>query len=350
MTLDSKKLKQITNNLKKCLDNWDYKKAISVSKDETQTRDNLIHPFLNILNYKKIDHYTHEYYADMADKKNRRVDIAITLGKKEPVMLVECKSVTVNLNDNHFRQLNEYCLYTPSAKIGIVTNGIIYNFHTVDTKQKKGLNPKPFFAFNLLNYETSDIEKLALFNHQNLEIKDILAEAEDIYFLDEFDNALYQTLAIPTDDLAKLIYKNMGGQRSSDKILSQIKQLVNSVSIKTALEKVIKKEIADSNSGIITTDEEIKAYNVVKTILAMSSKIKDPQLARISYRDMKNKFAIIVDENQTKNICSFVFKEKVKILEINGYRFDLEEVTVASITKFKKELLDSALNNLGLLQ
>ena len=349
MALDSKRLRQVTNNLKKSLDNWDFKKAIAASKDETQTRDNLIHTFLNILNYKKIDHYTHEYYADMADKKNRRVDIAITLGKKDPVMLVECKSVTTNLNDNHFRQLNEYCLYTPSAKIGIVTNGIIYNFHAIDIKQKKGLNPKPFFTFNLLTYETADIEKLALFNHQNLEIKDILVEAEDIYFLDEFDNALCQTLSVPSDDLAKLIYKNMGGQRSSDKILNQIKLLVNSVSIKTALDKVIKKEIADSNTGIITTDEELKAYNVVKTILAMSTKIKEPQLARIKYRDMKNKFAIIVDENQTKNICSFVFKEKVKSVEINGFRFDLEEVTVASITKLKKELLESALNNLGLI-
>ncbi|MCF6132501.1 type I restriction enzyme HsdR N-terminal domain-containing protein [Flavobacterium wongokense] len=346
MPLDSKRLKQVTNSLKKSLDNWDFKKAIAASKDETQTRDNLIHTFLNHLNYRKIDHYTHEYYADMADKKNRRVDIAITLGKKEPVMLVECKSVTANLTDNHFRQLNEYCLYTPSAKIGIVTNGIIYNFHAVDTKQKKGLNPKPFFAFNLLAYETADIEKLALFNHQNLEIKDILAEAEDIYFLDEFDNAFCQTLSVPSDDLAKLIYKNMGGQRSSDKVLNQIKLLVNSGSIKTALDKVIKKEIAASNSGIITTDEEIKAYNVVKTILAMSSKIKEPQLSRITYRDMKNKFAIIVDENQNKNICSFVFKEKVKTVEINGFRYDLEEVTVATITKLKKELLESALSNL----
>ncbi len=349
MAIDSKKLRQITNNLKKCLDNWDFKKAIDASKDETQTRDNLIHHFLNILNYKKIDHYTHEYYADMADKKNRRVDIAITLGKKDPVMLVECKSVTANLNDNHFRQLNEYCLYTPSAKIGILTNGVIYNFYAIDTKQKKGLNSKPFFVFNLLNYETSDVEKLALFNLSNLEIKDILSEAEDIYFLDEFDTAFYQTLALPNDDLAKLIFKNMGGQRSTDKVLTQIKQLVNSVSIKTALEKVIKKEIADSNSGIITTDEEIKAYNVVKTILAMSSKIKEPQLARIGFRDMKNKFAIIVDENQTKNICSFIFKEKVKTIEINKYTFDLNDVSVSSITKLKKELLESAISNLGLV-
>jgi hypothetical protein len=113
------------------------------------------------------------------------------------------------------------------------------------------------------------------------------------------------------------------------------------------LEKLIKKEIAESNTGVITTDEEVKAYNVIKTILAMSSKIKEPQLERISYRDMKNKFAIIVDDNQTKNICSIIFKENAKTIEINGNPFKLEEVSVASITKLRKQLTERAV---GLLE
>jgi hypothetical protein len=343
--MDSKKLKQITNQLKKSFDNWDFNKAINHSNDETQTRDNLIHPFFNILNYSKLDDYTHEYISDMGDKKGRKVDIAITLGKKEPLMLVECKSATAKLNDNHFRQLNEYCLYSPSAKVGVLTNGIIYNFYTVNQKEKKGLNSKPFFTFDLTNYDNSQLEMLALFNRQSIEINEIIQEAEDVYFLDNFDNALFKTL-VETDDLVKLIFKNMGGLRSTEKALSQIKGLVNSISIKTALDRIIQKEISESNSGIITTAEEIKAYNVIKTILAMSSKIKAADLERINYRDLKNSFLIIVDDKQTKNICSLVFKEKLKAIDINGNRFELEDVTVSSITKLKKELTESALSNL----
>lgn len=343
--MDSKKLKQITNQLKKSFDNWDFNKAINHSNDETQTRDNLIHPFFNILNYSKLDDYTHEYISDMGDKKGRKVDIAITLGKKEPLILVECKSATAKLNDNHFRQLNEYCLYSPSAKVGVLTNGIIYNFYTVNQKEKKGLNSKPFFTFDLTNYDNSQLEMLALFNRQSIEINEIIQEAEDVYFLDNFDNALFKTL-VETDDLVKLIFKNMGGLRSTEKALSQIKGLVNSISIKTALDRIIQKEISESNSGIITTAEEIKAYNVIKTILAMSSKIKAADLERINYRDLKNSFLIIVDDKQTKNICSLVFKEKLKAIDINGNRFELEDVTVSSITKLKKELTESALSNL----
>lgn len=343
--MDSKKLKQITNQLKKSFDNWDFNKAINHSNDETQTRDNLIHPFFNILNYSKLDDYTHEYISDMGDKKGRKVDIAITLGKKEPLILVECKSATIKLNDNHFRQLNEYCLYSPSAKVGVLTNGIIYNFYTVNQKEKKGLNSKPFFTFDLTNYDNSQLEMLALFNRQSIEINEIIQEAEDVYFLDNFDNALFKTL-VETDDLVKLIFKNMGGLRSTEKALSQIKGLVNSISIKTALDRIIQKEISESNSGIITTVEEIKAYNVIKTILAMSSKIKTVDLERINYRDLKNSFLIIVDDKQTKNICSLVFKEKLKAIDINGVRFELEDVSVSSITKLKKELTESALSNL----
>ena len=343
--MDSKKLKQITNQLKKSFDNWDFNKAINYSNDETQTRDNLIHPFFNILNYSKLDDYTHEYISDMGDKKGRKVDIAITLGKKEPLILVECKSATAKLNDNHFRQLNEYCLYSPSAKVGVLTNGIIYNFYTVNQKEKKGLNSKPFFTFDLTNYDNSQLEMLALFNRQSIEINEIIQEAEDAYFLDNFDNALFKTL-VETDDLVKLIFKNMGGLRATEKALSQIKGLVNSISIKTALDRIIQKEISESNSGIITTAEEIKAYNVIKTILAMSSKIKAADLERISYRDLKNSFLIIVDDKQTKNICSLVFKEKLKAIDINGNRFELDDVSVSSITKLKKELTESALSNL----
>jgi hypothetical protein len=344
--MDSKKLKQITNQLKKSFDNWDFNLAINSSKDEYQTRDNLIHPFLNILNYVKLIDYNHEHVADMGDKKGRKVDVAITLGKKDPLMLIECKSVTAKLNDNHFRQLNEYCLYTPTAKIGILTNGVIYNFYTVNAREKKGLNTKPFFTFDLTNYDTAQLETLALFNRQSIEISDIIQEAEDVYFLDNFDNALFKTL-VETDDLVKLIFKNMGGLRSTEKALTQIKGLVNSISIKTALERIVQKEISESNSGIITTVEEIKAYNVIKTILAMSSKIKTIDLDRISYRDLKNSFLIIVDEKQTKNICSLVFKEKLKAIDINGDRYELEDVSVSSITKLKKELTESAFSNLA---
>lgn len=342
--MDSKRLKQIVNQLKKSLNNWDLEKAIKHSSDETQTRDNLINPFFEILNYNKMDDYSHEYIADMGEKRGRRVDMAIYLGSKNPAILVECKKATARLTDNNFRQLNEYCLYTPSAKIGILTNGIIYDFYTRSSNQDTILNEKPFFSFDLSNYDTSDLDMLAMFNRQSIELNEIINEANEIYFIDSFDEAFFNTLCFPNDELIKIIFKNMGGKRITEPVSNQIKELVNSISIRSALDKIVQKEVSESNSGIFTTDEEMKAYNVIKTIMAMSSKFKNSDLDRISYRDFKGSFKILVDGKQTKCICSIVIKQNVKVIEINGVRNEIEDMNIASLTKFKRELVDSALN------
>ena len=43
--MDSKRLKQIVNQLKRSLDKFEFDTRLKNSKDETQTRDFLIHPF-----------------------------------------------------------------------------------------------------------------------------------------------------------------------------------------------------------------------------------------------------------------------------------------------------------------
>ena len=341
--MDSKKVKQIVNLLKKTLANWDFEKAIKYSLDEAQTRDNLIHPFLDILNYQKMDDYSHEFVADMGEKKGKKVDVAIFLGKKTPSIIVECKKATAKLTEINFRQLNEYCLYTPSAKIGILTNGIVYNFYSRSNESNTILNETPFFVFDLSKYESTDLDLLALFYKQSIDINQILLEAEEVHFIESFDNALLKTLSEPSTDLVKLIFKNMGGKRISESIEKQISDLINSISIKNALDKIITKESSTSNSGIITTEEEIKAYNVIKTIMAMSSRFKNADLDRVGYKDFKGSFKILVDNKQTKSICSVVLGRNKKIIEINNIRHELEDLSISSLTKHKKELVQAAL-------
>ena len=79
----------------------------------------------------------------------------------------------------------------------------------------------------------------------------------------------------------------------------------------------------------------------------MSSKIKSPQLDRISYRDLKTMFIIIVDDNQNKQICSVIFKDNSKVIEIDKKPYKLDEVSISSITKLKKELIEKALSHLS---
>ena len=77
--MDNKRLKQISNQLSKELQNWDFDKAIKYIADETNTRNFLIEPFFEIFNYSKMDDYLHEYIADTVTSRGKKVDMLLFL-------------------------------------------------------------------------------------------------------------------------------------------------------------------------------------------------------------------------------------------------------------------------------
>ena len=345
--MDSTRLKQTLKLLDKAFAAWDVKKAVNASNDEATTRDFLVHPFFELLGYQRIDDFTHEYIADVGGKRGRRVDVAITLGQGNPQMIVECKKVTSQLTDNHFRQLNEYIHYTPSADIGILTNGVIYNFYLRPKGSSTGLSIDPFFSFNLEEYDRSDLETLALFYRPTIDLKRIVEEAEDVLFLGRFEKALLEVFVTKSEGFIKDICYSMGAQRVSEQLREQVSELVNSMSIKAAAEGLLQAESDSRSSGIVTTEEELKAYNIIRTILAMSSKIKDTEMSRIGYRDYKGFFSILVDDNQQKRVAVLGLSPSQKRITINGVTHDLESVSPLTLKKFKSQLIESALTCLS---
>ena len=353
--IDNRKLGQAVRAITKSLNNWDITKAISVTNDETQTRTNLINPLFKILGYDQYNDYTHEFSADIEGSRSRKVDMAITLGKKNPIILVECKKATSGLTKTHFRQLNEYCMNTPSVKIGLLTNGISFQFYA-KTKSNV-LEVNPFFTFKLDDYVGLDLEFLALFQRQLIDTKIILEKAEETYFFDKFDDALYESLKMPNEisqlnsnhkSFLELIYRNMGGKRFTNDILERIHPLVNAISLKSAIDRVITDENVNSNSGIITTSEEIKFYNIVKTILGLSSKTKK-HLDRVSYRDYKNSFNVLVDENQRKSVCQLKIEKTRKTVSFDNdsNKYELNDISVEEVTPYKNLIIDSFLAHLN---
>jgi hypothetical protein len=333
--------KQITKEIKKELDQFNFEKAIEMCDNEAQTRMYLIEPFFEILRFNRglMQGDLHpEYTADFGNNVSKKVDYAIILKGDSPTIVIECKKASKTLNDKDIRQLNEYFMYTKESKIGILTNGVQYMFFTRSSTDSSLLNHKPFFVFDLNDYDSSSIETLALFYRTSIELNAIIEEAEEIYFLDQFEDAFYKELSHPSKEFIKAIYSNMGGKRMTDKTESQIRPLINSVSIKTVLDRIIVDEANSTNSGIITTDEELRIYHVVKTILAQNKKI---ETHRIGYRDMKGKFSILMDDNQRLKICDIYATPNSQRIDINGEKFEVSDFD--SIVKLKKKLTDSAL-------
>ena len=141
--------KQIGNLLDRSFQKWDYKKAIQLSDNESKTRDYLIEPFFNLLGYSKMEHYSHEFSLRLGKGSVKKIDMVITINGRTPIMLVECKRSTSNLTKSHLKQLSQYFHNHKESKIGILTNGIVYEFYSVKWNDSKSLSDKPLSLIHI---------------------------------------------------------------------------------------------------------------------------------------------------------------------------------------------------------
>ena len=335
-------VKQIGSLLEKSFDKWDYKKAIKLSDNESKTRDYLIEPFFNLLGFNKMDHYSHEYSLRNSKGSVRKVDMVVTLNGKNPIMLIECKKATSNLTKSHFNQLSKYFDHHKESKVGILTNGVVYEFYTVKWNNTKSLSEKPFLVFDLRDFTRSDLEDIAHFHLQLFNVKDILDISEETYFLNDFNIALTKTLFPASDELLKMIYQNMGGKRSTESVNKRLRKLLNSVSLHESIEKIKVLEGKQSSSGIFTTAEELKSFQIIKTILVMNPRLKI-HCDRFGYKDYKGQFKILVDDMPSKEICHLILSTTTNSIVIDGISYSLEKVSTFELSKYKKKLVDAAL-------
>ena len=334
-------LKQIGSLLERSFEKWDYQKAIKFSTNESETRDYLIERFFEELGYNKMEHYSHEFSLQIDKGKVKKVDMVVTLNRRNPIMLIECKKATSNLNKNHYNQLAEYFKVHKESKVGVLTNGIQYEFYSVKWNDDKTLNDKPFIVFDLNDFTRADLEDIANFHIKLFDVNNIISMAEEKYFLDDFDDALVNTLYPASIEFKKLVYNNMGGLRLTEKISDRIHKLINSISLQDAVEKVKVLEGKDSSSGVYTTSVELKAFQIIKTIIALTPKLKN-QVDRVSYKDYKGQFKIIVDNMPSKEICHLVLNERTQKIEFGKDSFELMKVSAEEIAKHKKRIVDSA--------
>ena len=118
--------------------------------NEESTKTALILPFIEALGYdfKNPAEVVPEFTADIGHKKGEKVDYAIMIDNK-PVILIECKDCNAHLHDLHASQLCRYFTSTP-ARLGILTNGIVYRFFT-DMDKDNVMDKKPFLEIDMLN-------------------------------------------------------------------------------------------------------------------------------------------------------------------------------------------------------
>lgn len=321
---------------------------------EEATKTSLIMPFFSILGYDVFNpnEFTPEYVADVGIKKGEKVDYAIILDN-EVKILIEAKSVNEDLK-RHSSQLFRY-FGTSSAKLAILTNGIIYKFYT-DLDEQNKMDSTPFLEIDLLHLNDNLITELKKFCKENFDTENILNTASDLKYSNSIEKVLTEEFSEPSDDfikfiLSKGVYDGVKTQNVIDKyrpilkksLVSFINEFVNK-RLQKALNTTSENKKEDSQDfkeeeiGIVTTVDELEGYYTVKSILT-----EIVPSDKIYYKDTYSYFSVLYDNKVTKWLCRIYIKDSCKYLIIPNenkeeIRYDIEKIS--DIYKLKEQLIN----------
>lgn len=324
-------------------------KQLENIQTEEATKTALIMPFMTALGYNVFDptEVTPELSADIGVKKGEKVDYAI-LQDGKPVILFECKHHTTDLGKVHASQLYRYFSVT-DARFGVLTNGIVYWFYT-DLEQKNKMDEKPFFEFNMVEIKETAVEELKKFSKSSFNLDFILTTAAELKYTREIKKLLLEQMQEPADEFVRVFASKVYSGKLTQTVREQFvqltkqafKQLINdlinerlksALASETPLQEPPAAEVSStvsnpspsttekSSSEIITTEEELEGFYIIRAILR---EVIPPK--RVSMRDVKSHCGILLDDNNRKPICRLHFDSAKK--RISFFDTDKEEYII----------------------
>lgn len=329
---------------------------------EEATKNAFIMPFINALGYDVFNplEVIPEMDCDLVKKKGEKIDYAI-MKDGVPVILIECKHWQQDLS-LHDTQLKRYFVAS-KAKFGLLTNGIKYLFYT-DLEDRNIMDEKPFLELDITDIKDYQLEELKKFHKSYFDIDNILNSASELKYSNELKKIFAEEIINPAPEIVKYFTKKVYDGIITAKVQEQFSELVKrsissyineliSKRLKTALSSeeqraeteaantaVEQEDITAANEdGIVTTQEELDGFNIVKAIVR-----KSVDVSRVVYRDALSYFAILLDDNNRKPICRLYFNSKTKKY-ISTFDKDKKETKheikdLNNIFNFEKELCE----------
>lgn len=306
---------------------------------EEATKNALVMPFLHsVLGYDVFDptEVLPEFTADTGTKKGEKVDYAL-LKDGDVQILIECKKMNEKLSTKHASQLFRYFTVT-NARIAVLTNGVDYHFFT-DLDSPNKMDEKPFLALNLQNLDEHIVPELKKLTKNSFDVDAIVDVAGELKYLNQIKKILGEQFKDPDEEFVKFFTSKVYDGMQTIKVKAQfleitrkaLKQFLNdSINdrLKSAIggdnEEVVNKidinshtevdnEDTEDKSKVVTTQDEIDAFNVVKAILRAKFDV-----SRIVARDTQSYFGILLDDNNRKPLCRLHFNAKQKYLGVIG--------------------------------
>lgn len=349
-------MERLKNNLKELAERINSIKD-QISTEEA-TKNALIMPFIQILGYDVFNplEVVPEMDCDLVKKKGEKIDYAI-MKDGEPTMLIECKhwKQDLNLHDN---QLKKYYVAS-KAKFGVLTNGIEYRFYA-DLVKQNIMDDVPFLVVNMDDLRDAHIEELKKFHKSNFDVINIMSSASELKYLTELRKLIKAEFAEPSPDFVRMLARKVYEGTVTQKVLDlftaltkrAMKGYINDVvadrlnmamaqeeETPAALEEVAEEAPAEEKNKIVTTEEEIEAYYIVKSIVRDVLPVE-----RVAFRDALNYMTIIADDNNRKLICRLYLNGKKKYMVIikdnNNVRYDIDNIN--ELYSYADILIESA--------
>ena len=324
-------------------------RAVKVDS-EASTNASLVQPFLTMLGYEvgNPDDVSPEHRADFSEKYQNKVDYAI-LDNGKPVIALESKKVG-SVIKNDLGQLKSYFNALPSVKLGILTDGLKYEFYA-DSDKPNMMDDDSFLRLDFAEIDrngTIDDNILGgiasirkgLFNPEN-----VGADAKSKLLFDSFVKIIKEFKSDPSDDFIRLILtrSEAGGKiaKVTQKIVDANRDLV-----KSAMEAFVAQEALArfgyapkdlirtppdrpepvSGTPIVTPEPEAEkpcptegeenaiAYTKKRLLFLVRNEVLFQEVEKIKFRKSKTSFRIYYDTPNKGVIFDYREQKDGKVL------------------------------------
>ena len=309
-------------------------------ESEASTNTSLVQPFLKLLGYDvgNPDEVSPEHHADFSEKYQNKVDYAI-LFKGSPVIAIESKRVGAQMKDDR-GQLRSYFNACPTVKLGILTDGLRYEFFA-DSDKPNMMDDASFLRLNfaeIAKEATIDDNALSglgavrngVFNPEN-----VGAEAKQKLLFESIITILKKMKSEPNDEYVRFLLRQSDVGNKFGNLTQKIVD-TNRELIKSAIEAFVAQEalarLGFEPKDVVRTPAEPAVAAFAAPHEAGAESIQPSVREAKIFEYSKNRLYFLIDQNALfEEVEKIAFKKSQRSFRIyyhrpnNGSLFDYWE-------------------------
>jgi predicted type IV restriction endonuclease len=325
-----------------------------IIETEEATKTAFVIPFINdVLGYDVTDprEVIPEYTADIGKKKGEKVDFAIKSGN-DFRFLIECKKIGEPLHLDHATQLIRYFNVT-DTDFAILTNGEVYEFYA-QLDEMNRMDERPFMTLDLANVDSRVFPHLEMCTKQQFDSDTINASAEELKYVAEIKKVFASQFREPDAEWVKTVASRVTTRRLTANVMETFTHLVATAGSQFLRDEANRRlrsaqdleeplapledhlpdesalpeteELELPEGGIVTTDEELHAFGIIRAICCVDVPATD-----ITMRDAKSYCGILYQDNNRKPIARLYFDRRIPRIVIfdenrEEQSFDMESI------------------------